>query len=516
MGIPQFQQYIKKTYSDSCKKTWAGIKYDNLYIDLNHVLHHVCYLAVNLNDLLDRFREYLRKIIESTKPVKRIYLAADGPAPMAKMMLQRKRRLDTVKTLDTDDDLDLKKNLNLNLTPGTYFMTKLETQLKSFITYIEKKYGVEVITSITDADEGEIKIRHQVQKFQKRYPDETHLVYSGDSDMILLLFTCINLTKVYQIIGKDIIIHFGTLMSQHREIFGSTDSTNHDFVFINLLMGNDYIPKMSLIKLESIWGAYKIVARNRPKGLVSIQDSTMKIDQLFIHDLLYLTTKKSPKHLMNRFSPTDLSDSCYKNYVEGLYWCFTMYTTGYCSNYRYIYDHRSTPPHVMGAMWTIMFNNTFTITKTDSIDVDLYGILLIPEKGRSLLSKEQNLIVEKLVKKHPIIYEEERCVKCKNFCKHMCKLHSQLKQYDSDSEERYDISKRMGKLGKSYNAHRETHEKMTAEKIDIISKSFDRIREKLRETVSLDSDDDDNKSISPRTYSPLVRSKVITLKKRLF
>jgi hypothetical protein len=511
MGIAKFQTYIKNVYSNSCKKNWPGIAYDNLYIDLNCVLHHVCYLAKDSNDLLNRFRDYLRKIIVATKPKKRIYMAADGPAPMAKMMLQRKRRLDSVKILD--NDIDLKKNLNLSLTPGTDFMMKLENELVGFITYIKQKLNVDVITSITDADEGEIKIRCQIQKFQKRYPNETHLVYSSDSDMILLLFTCDDLSKIYQIIGKDIIIHFGTLLIQHREKFGKTDSDKFDFVFINLMMGNDYIPKVSFLKLENVWDAYKIVANNRPKGLVSFHESVMKIDQIFIHDLLYIATKFSPGHLLKRFQPTDLSDSSYINYVQGLYWCFAMYTTGNCSDYRYIYDHQSSP-HVWGAMWTIMFNNTYTITKTSSIDVDLYGILLIPEKAKTLLSREQNLIANKLVKIHPIIYEEERCVKCKQLCKLLNNLHSQSKAYDSDSNEKYELSKRIGKLGKTFGTHREIHEKLSADKIDTISKSFTKIREKLRETVSLDDSDDSNDNKISTPYRPIRKTNMP--KKRIF
>ena len=511
MGIPQFQKYIKSVYDAACKKNWTGTTYDNMYVDMNCVLHHVCYLAKDCNDLLNRFRDYLRKLVLTYKPKKRIYLAADGPAPMAKMMLQRKRRLDTVKL--SNGDIDFKKNIELNLTPGTDFMMKLEKELTGFIAYVKQKFNIEVITSVTDADEGEIKIRHQVHKIQSRNPNDTHIIYSTDSDMILLLFTCDDLSKIYQIVDKDNIIHFGTLLNQHRETFGKTESDKHDFVFINLMMGNDYIPKITLVKLELLWDAYKTVGRNRPKGLVSFQNNVMKIDPIFVHDLLYIATKKSPPHLLNIFEPTDLKQDFYKNYVQGLYWCFTMYVTGACSDYRYIYDHK-TSPHVWGAMWTIMFNNTYTITKTNSIDVDLYGILLIPEKANILLSKEQNLIAAKLVEKHPIIYEEGRCIKCKNFCGFLNKQRVQAKLYDSDSIEKHDILKRIKVLEKNFSKHKELHKKISAENVDIISKSFSKIRDELRETVSLDDSENDNDSLSFKPYQPTFKSNVP--KKRMF
>ncbi|VBB17783.1 XRN 5'-3' exonuclease [Yasminevirus sp. GU-2018] len=511
MGIANFQQYVKKVYSKACKQKWNGVTYDNLYIDLNHVLHHVCYLSKDINDLSARFKDYLRGIIIANTPKKRVYLAADGPAPMAKMMLQRKRRLDMVKALD--GDIDLKKNLNLNLTPGTDFMMKLERELAGFIRYIKEKYNLEVVTSITEADEGEIKVRHYLQKLQKRYPNETHLVYSGDSDVILLLFTCDDLSKIYQVIGKETIIHFGTMLDQHRELFGKTDSDKLDFVFINLLMGNDYLPKVSYLKLENVWEAYKTVSKRRPKGMVTLNGTNVQIDQLFVYDLLSIGAKKSPAHLLRRFKDSDLYESSYENYVNGLYWCFGMYTTGSCSDYRYIYDHQ-TSPHVYGAMWSIIFNNKYTITKTPSIDVDLYGLLLIPEKAKALLSKEQNLIAEKLVEIHPIIYEEGRCDKCKNYSRLVSKLQKEMKLYDSDSNEKSDISKRLAKLNKIFSSHRETHEKLTAEKIDLITKDFVVVRDELRETVNFDDDDvvvDDN---DVATYQPTKRTNLP--KKRMF
>lgn len=511
MGVTNFQPYIKKVYKKACQKKF-DVTYDNLYIDLNHVLHHVCYLSKDKDDLLARFRDYLKGIIVMIKPKKRVILAADGAAPLAKMILQRKRRLDSIKALE--GDLDPKKNLNLNLTPGTEFMMKLERALAGFVKYVKEKFSVEVSTLITDADEGEIKIKHQLQKIQKKNPTETHAVYSGDSDVILILFTCEDLSKIYQMINKDMIIHFGTMYDEHVAKFGSTENAKNDFVFINLMMGNDYLPKVSFLKLESVWDAYKIVGRNRPKGMVSRIDTNVAIDPIFIHDLLYIACKGVARHMLQRFKLTDLTDGSYTNYVQGLYWCFGMYTTGNCSNYRYIYEH-ITSPHVVGAMLSLMRYNTYQITSTSSIDVDLYGILLIPEKAKSLLSKEQNLIAEKLAKKHPIIYEEGRCDKCKNYSKLLSKLNKEYKLYDSDSDERFDVSKRIGKLQKQFATHKDTHEKLTIDTIDAISKNFVKIREELRETMSLESEQDaESDKELVEVYKPGKRTTV--LKKKLF
>lgn len=531
MGIQNFQPFIKKVYGNACSNKWNDVKYDNLYVDLNHVLHHVCYLSSDTKDLLSRFMDYLRGIIRTISPKKRVILAADGPAPLAKMILQRKRRLDSVKL---SDDIDAKKKLNLNLTPGTEFMMNLEKSLAGFIKYVNNTYNVQVITMITDPDEGEIKIKYQLQKMEKRYPDETHIVYSGDSDMILLLFTCDDLSKVYQALTKDTIIHFGTMYDIHIEKYGKTDSTKYDFVFINLLMGNDYLPKVALIKLENLWEAYKTIAITLNHGIIKREGVKITVDPVFINDLLYTSTKKSPKHIVNRFKLSDVKDGSYEGYVQGLYWCFGMYATGNCSNYKYIYEHTGTI-HPQGVGLAIAAMSSYEIIRTKAIDVDLYGILLIPEKANQLLSKEQNVIVKELVKKHPIIYEEGRCKKCNEMSKKISDLNSQQRQLrksnrpseddddmtedeksnDENKETLTQLSKQIGRVCKQFTVHRETHGKLTFEKIEDISKTFVNIRREVRESNSKKHNFDNDDGEVVEEYKPFAAQTKL-LKRKLF
>jgi hypothetical protein len=568
MGILNFQKETKKTYGGAYKDKWLD-SYDNLYIDLNFVLHHVCYLSKDIPDLLARFKDYLFGIITSTIPKKRIIMAADGPAPLAKLILQRKRRQEMVKLLDTE--VDLSKNLNLNLSPGTEFMTNIEKSLQGFINYIKEKYKVDVKLLITDSDEGEIKIKHHLQMVQAKNPFETHVVYSGDSDVILLLFACDDLTKIYQIIGKNVILSLGKLFDIHAEIFcginindiqsNSVDvkyikNIKNDFVFINLLMGNDYFPKVQFVKMETLWAAYSKLFRLRKRCLISIDRDQISIDPIFFHDLMYYTSTKIKACYLNKFHISDLKNQFYDDYVQGLFWCFGMYMTGKCTNYRYIYDHDSSP-HITGLMLTIINNNSYKITRFQSIDVDLYGILLIPEKARKLLSKEQNLIAELLVEKYPILYEEERCKECKKHNLIINQLTQELKlisknndmcsedqsenneQNDEDecsensktvkkkktqkSEKDDDVNNNDAEITRikkelSHNKiklrkHKEIHQILTYEKIKQIGLSFNKIRDDLRDTIDMDSmyqSDESTKSYKP--FSSLTT----VFKKKLF
>lgn len=499
MGITNFQPFVKKTYKKACKKKF-DVKYDNLYIDLNHVLHHICYVSTSTDDMIERCREYLRNTIQIINPQKRVIICADGVAPLAKMLLQRKRRLDKNKN-----------NLSLHLSPGTAFMMNLESALTSFINYIKEKYNVEVLMYIVDANEGEIKIKHQLCKIQKKNPNDTHIVFSADSDVILLLFTCDNLYKIYQMIDKEhTIIHYGTMYDEHCKLYGYTDTMKNDFVFINLMMGNDYIPKVNYFKMENIWEAYKFVSSYRPHGMVTIKDAEISIDPIFIHDLLYIGSKNVAKHFIKRFELPDLKCG-YENYVNGLYWSFGIYT-GKCSDYRYIYDNKNSNIHIVGVMLTLLARSTYTIISTTTIDIDLYGILLIPSQlAPTLLSKEQNLIAEKLVKKYPIIYEEGLCTKCNKYYKQLSDLKKNLEQYDDGSDEYNDVNKDIKKLKLESSKHKKTHKSIQFSDIDDISKDFISIRDELRESMSLVSDNDDNKT--PDVYKPVNKQ---LPKKKLF
>jgi hypothetical protein len=312
------------------------------------------------------------------------------------------------------------------------------------------------------------------------------------------------------------ILHYGTMYDEHcKQFIGHADEMDqntikNDFVFINLMMGNDYIPKVNYFKLENVWEAYKLVSSYIMTGMISIKDSVISINSLFIHDLLYFGSKSIAKRFMNRFDISDLRVG-YDNYTDGLYWSFGIYT-GKCTDYRYIYNNKNTNIHITGVMLTLMCRCSYNIMIAPTIDIDLYGILLIPSQlSKTLLSKEQNLIAEKLVQKHPIIYEEGKCDICKKYYKTSSELNKSIKQYDSGEDEALEISKKSKKLNLEYSKHRKSHKNMSIHNIDEISEDFIKIRDELRETMSLVSDNEDGETVE--VYKPVNKS---LPKKKLF
>jgi XRN 5'-3' exonuclease N-terminus len=526
MGIKDYVKFVKSEYARACRKRWLS-RYTHLYIDLNHALHNVCYKSHSSREILSGIKSYLNKIINNYRPTQRVYIGADGPAPIAKMVLQRKRRYDKVKTLKSNEDLNLTKNLSLNFTPGTEFMLNLADELKHFSSYLSIAYGVEVELDIEHDDEGEVKVRRKIEEDQKDHPNLTAIVYSGDADMILLLVSLKRLHNIYQIVDKTTVLSFGQLYNIHVQKFskGSSylmrgddiqkikrkqTSIKNDFIFINLLFGNDYLPKILYIRFDNIWKAYSEMSSYYPNGLIqySRPNRTITIDREFMFRLIDRTTRMNKSNWDNKFKLSDLKPTdmkLYSNYMRGVAWCFDMYSSGICSDYRYIYDH-STPPHYDGIILQIMSQNTYTVPQTKSIDSDLYGILLIPEKAKPLLSEKQKKLAEKLVKIHPIIYEEERCQKCSIFSKSLSNYNKQASLLRSDSttdsdlfdhnlidadelssdpddfadaEKRArlkeDILEKIRDLNVKYAKHRVTHDTMTLKKIEKIEGTFSKL-----------------------------------------
>jgi len=446
MGITGFQPFIRKTYNGAFNEKWLKT-YDNLYIDLNFVLHNICDVSNTIEELLENFINSLKIIIKEYTPTKRLFLIADGVAPNAKLFLQRERRINNIS-----------KNLSLHLSVGSKFMRNLEENLNDFIKSIEEKYNIEIITQIIDPNEGEIKIRYQVQKIQNKNKEDTHAIYSGDSDTILLLMTCDDVSKIYNVIkikSEKITLHIGKLFEIHENLYGGN---KYDFVFLNMLMGNDYIPSVSCLKFENLWDSYKFFSKYFEKLIYYETENKLKINETFFNCVITRAIKDIKKGYLVRFNVNSLIqeeiNNNYKKYVEGLFWCFNMYAKGDCYDYEYIYDIKY-KPHVYGVLLSLLANSTYELKKNNPLNYELCGILLIPSHSKkNVLTKKQILISQELEKEFSILYEEEKCNSCKENKEHknthkkldLCVLEKIKKYYlkisdNFDNYEEYKIIK---------------------------------------------------------------------------
>lgn len=204
MGVPGFFSWLlkkikikKMNIEQIISKQCPINSVDTLYIDANCLFHPQCYKILyhhtDINDvrkledkMINRILEYITFLIEYVNP-KNVFISVDGPAPMAKLNQQRKRRYKTVQDTKIINNIKLSHGLkpitiwtNVSITPGSIFMENLHQQLLYFCKnlHINCTYS-----SYHTEGEGEHKILQEIKKTKN---NAASVIYGLDADLIFL------------------------------------------------------------------------------------------------------------------------------------------------------------------------------------------------------------------------------------------------------------------------------------------------------------------------------------------
>jgi hypothetical protein len=454
MGIKDYHKWMKQSYPNAFKTQWLDF-YDHLYIDINYLVHYVHYGSKTQNQILYKFFSCIERLVKTYNPTKSIIIANDGPAPIAKLLLQRERRIIASREIKGDT-----KELNtssLIYSPGTEFMDTIKEKIETFMEKIKLFYCIDVDYMIGCEGEAELKLKEKMAENIKKNKNDTHIIISSDADVIAM-FGTFEYTDYYKIficcnIKTMEVISVGELMNYHTDKYGFSNKFGLDFTLISILLGNDYLPKISFCDLDKMWNSYKLFVDEYKDGLV---DDKLNININFFTEILNGIISKTKYHYINKFSLDSFNLPLYSNYMEGMLWCLNMYNNGKCSRYNYMYQCDDSP-HPYGLIMHLKLYPEIAKFNDEiykSLNKNLYAILVLPQKAIELINKKYH----DFANNYDILYEEELCEDC-------VKLHIEKSKYTREEEE-------YKKKSIELKNHRIKHRNITMDDIEEISNKF--------------------------------------------
>lgn len=464
MGILNFYSWIKSSYADAFNQEWLNM-YDNVHIDLNYLLHMCSYNCKNQHEIISRLDSILETIVSTALPKHTVNLYADGPSPLAKLILQRKRRLSISKS---DKDLSVS---SLIFTPGTMFMMELEKKLDYTIKKIGTLYNVKIHCYIDSTDEAELKIKNNVMNMQIKDSKQTHIIVTSDADVVVMMSTLKYFEKVFILFKSKefIVLNLSKLLELHTEKYGLSKTYNTDFAFVNMLLGNDYIPKIQFASFDKIWEIYRSNVHLYPSGLC---DSNLTINRDFLCDIILGIVTRTHKNLLKKSKIRDVGDKLYPMYMDGLLWCMNVYMTGKCNRYNYMYEYQTSPNPFILYLYVSKTTTSLqnSIIKSDPIDKSLYGILLLPKSAKKLVDKKYHDFIDNNYK----LYDEECCKHCIKFHNDLSVLNKKLLLLN-EGESGKDIKGEISLISREMVAHKKSHTVLVLDDIESIVEKFNTI-----------------------------------------
>jgi len=355
MGIPSYFSHIVRQHRKIIKPIHFtdSPKINNLYLDCNSFIYEAHHHLTSKGDALkiktDKdIRAYesniityvcdsLIKYIKQLNPNKRLFIAFDGVAPLAKLNQQRNRRYMSA----FQSSLDKKDTYVWNtsaITPGTSFMQELGTTInKVFINPQEFGLDTIIVSASDECGEGEHKIFEYIRNHAIYHKDTYTVIYGLDADLIMLTLNHLHISEHIYLFREtpefirnldktlnpnelyllDIPLFARTIINElsfkQKTSIDSISLKNDilfDYILLCFFLGNDFLPHFPALNIRTnginrLIDAYKHVFTTEQETLTKNREINWKnmrklIDYLAVNELTYIKEEYVHREKLNK------------------------------------------------------------------------------------------------------------------------------------------------------------------------------------------------------------------------
>jgi 5'-3' exoribonuclease 1 len=333
MGVPYYFTYIIRQHRDVVKDHSAIRNVHNFYLDSNSIIYDelrtfdgdICE-SVFVQRILAKVWFYINEV----SPTKRVFIAFDGVAPVAKLTQQRNRRYKSgfERALFVQHGLTKESSWDsAAITPGTRFMAELAEAVRREFSGKTATSGarIEVSTS-EEAGEGEHKLFERIRSDPTHHRKTTTFIYGIDSDLIMLalnhshasnyrLYLYRETPEFIKTIDstldpeRNYVLDIPLLCSRVIDMMSSHVDNDHtrrnllyDYILLCFFVGNDFVPKCPAVNIRNKGLQFLLSCYREAMSGIPSDGPTCLTDGTTIHwsNLRRLVTKMA-EHEHTRF-----------------------------------------------------------------------------------------------------------------------------------------------------------------------------------------------------------------------
>ncbi len=314
MGIKDYLKHL-----DQEEPSVKLREYDYVYIDCNFMIHYLIYKCKNDMDLYSRVYDYFKYIFDTLKVTKKFILVFDGKYDK-KLLTNPKQQTQELRSKYKKDSDEYDKQ---PIYAGSTIISTFKTYLIDVIEKYKKIYvGKFQIDIIDDSIEGEADFKI-LESIYNSLQDKICII-SKDSDMILISYSLIINKNIQIDIMSNLrpikFIDVNKLTKLEKKINLDKkiiETWGFDYVLITLMLGNDYLPKVSNM-------SYDVLLKNYFKYLTHENNQIISGKKINPNNLInFITYIVLDKKVKYNYKNLDLER--FSVYYNNLCWTLTQY-----------------------------------------------------------------------------------------------------------------------------------------------------------------------------------------------